>query len=168
MTRPSRIFLAALLAVVGFAGIANAQAVFGTIVGSVTDPSGARVVGATVTILDMDRNVSTVTTTNESGNFRQGFLIVGRYQIKIERPGFRTYVRSNVNVSVDTETTVDIPLELGNTNQTVEVTAQGEVLKTERSDVAITFSQKQVQDLPSIGRRFSNFELITPGVTQTA
>jgi uncharacterized membrane protein YvbJ len=111
---------------VGLAGIANAQAVYGTIVGSVTDPSGARVVGATVTILDMDRNVSTVTTTNDSGNFRQGFLIVGRYQIKIERPGFRTYVRSNVNVSVDTETTVDIPLELGNTNQTVEVTAQGE------------------------------------------
>ena len=125
-------------------------------------------VGATVTILDMDRNVSTDTTTNESGNFRQGFLIVGHYQIKVERPGFRTYVRSNVNVSVDTETTVNVSLELGNTNQTVEVTAQGEVLKTERSDVAITFSQKQVQDLPSIGRRFSNFELITPGVTQTA
>ena len=168
MTGPSRIFLTALLAVVGFAGTASAQAVYGTIVGSVTDPSGARVVGATVTILDMDRNVSTVTTTNESGNFRQGFLIVGHYQIKVERPGFRTYVRSNVSVSVDTETTVNVSLELGNTNQTVEVTAQGEVLKTERSDVAITFSQKQVQDLPSIGRRFSNFELITPGVTQTA
>src|SRR6476660_3101146 len=103
MTRPSRIFLTALLAVVGFAGTASAQAVYGTIVGSVTDPSGARVVGATVTILDMDRNVSTVTTTNESGNFRQGFLIVGHYQIKVERPGFRTYVRSNVSVSVATE-----------------------------------------------------------------
>jgi outer membrane receptor protein involved in Fe transport len=168
MTRPSRIFLTALLTIAGLAGIARAQAVYGTVVGTVTDPSGAQVAGATVTILDMDRNVSTVTTTNDSGNFRQGFLIVGRYQVKVERPGFRTYVRNNVSVSVDNETTVDIKLELGNTNQTVEVTAQGEVLKTERSDVAITFSQKQVQDLPSIGRRFSNFELITPGVTQTS
>lgn len=168
MTRTGRTFLTAVLAVVGLAGIAWAQAVYGTVVGTVTDPSGAQVAGATVTILDMDRNVSTVTTTNDSGNFRQGFLIVGRYQVKVERPGFRTYVRNNVSVSVDNETTVDVKLELGNTNQTVEVTAQGEVLKTERSDVAITFSQKQVQDLPSIGRRFSNFELITPGVTQTA
>jgi outer membrane receptor protein involved in Fe transport len=156
------------LTIAGLAGIARAQAVYGTVVGTVTDPSGAQVAGATVTILDMDRNVSTVTTTNDSGNFRQGFLIVGRYQVKVERPGFRTYVRNNVSVSVDNETTVDVKLELGNTNQTVEVTAQGEVLKTERSDVAITFSQKQVQDLPSIGRRFSNFELITPGVTQTS
>ncbi|HZS56419.1 MAG TPA: carboxypeptidase regulatory-like domain-containing protein, partial [Bryobacteraceae bacterium] len=168
MTRPCWILVTALLLAAGLVRVGNAQAVYGTIVGTVTDPSGAQVSAATVTITDMDRNVSTTTVTNDSGNFRQGFLIVGRYKVKVEHPGFRTYVQDNINVSVDNETRVDTQLQLGSTNQTVEVTAQGDVLKTERSDVAITFSQKQVDDLPSIGRRFSNFELMTPGVTQTA
>jgi outer membrane receptor protein involved in Fe transport len=168
MSKLDRVLFISLLASVGLAGIATAQAVYGTIAGDVTDPSGARISGAKVTILDIDRNVSTVTTTNESGNFRQGFLIVGRYRITVEHPNFRTYVRNGVDVSVGNVTTVNVPMQLGSTSQTVGVTAQGDVLKTERADVAITFSQSQVEDLPSIGRRFSNLELLMPGVNQTS
>src|SRR3954447_374070 len=168
MNKPCRYVLVAICALLQMTSRLQGQAVYGSIVGSVLDPTGAVVVGAKVTILDMDRNVSVSTTTNESGSYRQGFLIVGRYRVKVEQPGFRTYAQADVNVSVDNETTVDVRLSVGDANQTVEVSAQGDVLKTERSDIAITFSQKQINDMPSVGRKFSNLTLLTPGVTQTA
>src|SRR4051794_29963359 len=168
MTKLRRFSLASIWALLEMATRLQGQAVYGSIVGTVTDPSAAVLVAAKVTITDMDRNVSTSTITNEAGSYRQGFLIVGRYQVKVEQPGFRTHVQAGVSVSVDNETTVDIRMEVGDTNQTVEVSAQGDVLKTERSDVAITFTQKQIDDMPSVGRRFSNLTLLTPGVTQTA
>jgi len=168
MTKLRRFSLVSIWALLEMATRLQGQAVYGSIVGTVTDPSGAVLVAAKVTITDMDRNVSTSTITNEAGSYRQGFLIVGRYQVKVEQPGFRTHVQAGVSVSVDNETTVDIRMEVGDTNQTVEVSAQGDVLKTERSDVAITFTQKQIDDMPSVGRRFSNLTLLTPGVTQTA
>src|SRR5947209_4913745 len=84
----------------------NAQAVYGNVVGTVTDPSGAPVPNAKITIRDMDRDVSNVTNTNESGNYSQRFLIVGRYQIRAEAAGFQTSVQDNVAVSVDAETKV--------------------------------------------------------------
>jgi carboxypeptidase family protein len=167
MTCPRTVLLAAAASLVITAHL-SAQAVYGTIVGSVTDPSDAKVPGATITIRDMDRDTATTTVTNDAGVYRQGFLIVGRYQVKVQHPGFQTTVRDNISVSVDSETVVDLQLRVGDSSQTVEVTAEGSLLKTERSDVAIVYNQKLVEDLPIIGRRFSNLELMYPGVTQTA
>jgi hypothetical protein len=142
----------------------KAQAVYGNVVGTVTDESGGAVPNAKVTIRDMERDVSNVTTTNESGNYSQRYLIVGRYQIRAEAAGFQTSVQENVAVSVDAETKVDLRLKVGDLTQTVEVTAEGSLLKTERSDVATTYSEKAVQELPMLNRRFTNFQLTTPGV----
>ena len=68
-----------------------AQAVYGTIVGTVTDGTGAAVANAVVTITDIGRDVTQTTSTNESGNFTQRFLIAGRYRVRIEAPGFKTH-----------------------------------------------------------------------------
>src|SRR2546425_13012256 len=77
-----------------------AQAVYGTIVGTVTDSSGAAVVNAKVTITDIGRDVTQITSTNESGNYAQRFLIAGRYRVRVEAMGFKAFVQENVLVSV--------------------------------------------------------------------
>jgi hypothetical protein len=142
----------------------SAQAVYGSIVGTVVDASGAAIPSAKISITDMGRDVSTSSVTNDSGLFTQPYLIVGRYRIRVEAPGFKTYIQDNITVSVDTETRVDVKLEIGDVTQTVEVSAEASILKTERTDVATTFNEKIVTDLPVLNRRFTNFQLMTPGV----
>jgi hypothetical protein len=143
----------------------SSQAVYGSIVGSIVDASGAAVVGAKVTIRNVERDVATSTTTNESGNYTQRYLIVGRYQVRVEAAGFQTFVQDNVGVSVDSEARVDIRLQVGEVTQTLEVSAEASLLKTERSDVSTTYNQKAVAELPTLSRRFTNFQLLTPGVS---
>jgi hypothetical protein len=143
----------------------SAQAVYGSIVGSIVDASGAAVVGAKVTIRNAERDVANSTTTNESGNYTQRYLIVGRYQVRVEAAGFQTFVQDNVGVSVDSEARVDIRLQVGEVTQTLEVSAEASLLKTERSDVSTTYNQKAVAELPTLSRRFTNFQLMTPGVS---
>src|SRR3989475_9016367 len=142
----------------------SSQAVYGTIVGTVLDATGAAVSGAKVTIRNVERDVANSTTTNESGNYSQRYLIVGRYRVRVEAPGFQTFIQDNVSVSVDTETRVDIRLQVGEVTQTLEVTAEASILKTERSDVAQTWSEQTVTNLPVLNRRFTNFQLMTPGI----
>jgi hypothetical protein len=142
------------------------QAVYGNVVGTVLDPSGAAVPNAKVIITDTSRAVSFTTTTNESGFFTQRFLIAGTYQVRVEASSFRAHVQ-DVSVSVDQETSLDIKLELGDLSEAVEVTGGTPLLKTERSDVATTFSEKTVASLPILNRRFTAFELLTPGVQAT-
>ena len=134
-----------------------AQAVYGTIVGTVTDATGAAVANAKITITDTGRDVTQNTTSNESGNYSQRCLIA-------ESEGFKASVQDNVLVSVDTEIRVNIALELGAVSQTVEVSSDAGVLKTERSDVASTYTERTVTELPVLNRRFTNFQLMTPGV----
>ena len=86
--------------------------------------------------------------------------------MRVEAGGFRAYVQ-DVSVSVDQETSLDVKLQLGDLSETVEVTAGTPLLKTERSDVATTFSEKTVASLPILNRRFTAFELLTPGVQAT-
>lgn len=154
----------AVLALAATSLSAHAQAVYGSIVGTVLDTSGAVVSAAKVTITDIGRDVTSSTTTNESGNFTQRFLIVGQYRIRIEAPGFKVFIQENVGVSVDTETRIDIRMEVGDVSQTIEVSAEAGILKTERSDVASTYSERMVTNLPVLNRRFTNFQLMTPGV----
>jgi len=161
-----RYILAAAL-VVGFCASQPlvGQAVYGSIVGTVQDTSGGVVSGAKVTTRNVERDVTNTTTTNESGNYAQRYLIVGRYQVRVEAPGFQTFVQENVPVSVDSEARVDIHLQVGEVTQTVDVNSEASLLKTERSDVATTYNQKAVAELPMLSRRFTNFQLITPGVS---
>ncbi|HKX28347.1 MAG TPA: TonB-dependent receptor, partial [Blastocatellia bacterium] len=142
------------------------QAVYGNIVGTVVDQSGAAVANAKVTITDTQRQVTVTTTTNSSGNFSQRALIAGSYQVRVEAAGFKTAVQTVV-VSVDQEARAELKLEVGEVSQVVEVNAEAPLLKTERADVAVTFNEKTVTNLPLINRRFTQFEMLTPGVQAT-
>ena len=157
--------LALLMGLMGLSvTAAYGQAVYGNIVGAVTDPQGAAVPNAKVTITDLGRGVTVTATTNESGNFNQRFLIVGRYQVKVEAQGFKSAVQE-VSVSVDQEVSLDLKLQTGQVSEQVTITAEAPLLKTERSDVAVTFSEKSLTSLPLLNRRFTSVEIFTPGVT---
>src|SRR5690242_6207242 len=162
------LYLLGLLLVLGsFAFDVRAQAVYGSISGTVTDPSGAVVPGATVTITDVDRKTTETVTTNESGLYVKERLLPGRYEVKVEAQGFKQKLVSSVVVNVDAQTKVDLSLEAGAISDTVTVTASvGQLLKTDRADVATTFETKQVTDLPILDHNFTKFILLTPGTQQ--
>src|SRR3954451_23379249 len=86
------------------------QAVYGSFSGNVTDSSGSVVPNAKVTITDLGKGVTYNTVTNESGNYTQGHLIVGIYEIRIEAAGFSPYTQKNAHVEVDAVTTVNARL----------------------------------------------------------
>jgi outer membrane receptor protein involved in Fe transport len=139
------------------------QAVYGSILGTVTDPSGAAVTGAKVAVISQTKNVSTETTTNESGNYSVTHLIPDVYTVRIEGPGFKTVETKDVQVSADTGVKIDGQFQLGGSTETVEVTSQAPQLKTDRADVSVEFTAKQLEELPIFNRNFQSLELLTPG-----
>jgi hypothetical protein len=146
-----------------FSGTLSAQQVFGSIVGTVTDPSGGAVIGAKVTITDINKGTKFETTTNESGNYTQGQLIPGVYQVSIEAQGFQKIVSNNITVQVDQVSRFNTTMPVGNVTQEVEVTAAAPLLQADRADVAQTFEAHQIEELPSVGRNLQAFELLNPG-----
>jgi len=144
---------------------ANAQAVYGSIDGTVVDSSGSAVANAKVTITDTDRNVVFTTQTDSSGRYDERHLIAGHYQVKIEQQGFKGVV-SKVDVSVDTVATFDATLQPGTVSETINVVDEIPLLKTERTDVSTVLSTEQVNELPTYGRNFSQLLLVTPGTVQ--
>ncbi len=141
----------------------SGQAVYGSVFGTITDPQGNAIAGAKVTVTSVTKDTVAVTTTNESGNYTVTHLIPDVYKVKIEAAGFKVYDLASVAVSADTSVHVDATLQVGAVTQTVEVTSEVPQLKTDRSDVAIEFNQRYVEDLPVLNRNFTNFELLSPG-----
>ena len=142
---------------------AAGQAVYGSILGTVTDPSGAAVNGAKVTVTSQTKNVSTTDTTNDSGNYSVTHLIPDVYTVRIEGTGFKTLQYKDIQVSADSGSRIDGQFQVGSASEQVEVTAEAPQLKTDRADVAIEFNQKYVEDLPVLNRNFTTFELLSPG-----
>lgn len=140
------------------------QAVFGSIVGTVTDATGAAVPHAKVTIVDVGKGISYPSATNETGNYGQTHLIVGVYEVRVEAAGFETYRQQNVNVEVDSATQVNAQLTLGSVGEVVNVSAESPLLKTQRSDVSDTVTQKAVAELPVLQRDINKLYFLIPGV----
>ncbi|MGE5726704.1 MAG: carboxypeptidase-like regulatory domain-containing protein, partial [Acidobacteriota bacterium] len=139
------------------------QAVYGNIFGTVTDPSGAAVPNAKVTITNIAKGTSTTTTTNATGNYTVTHLIPDSYLVKVEAQGFKTATQQPVVVNADQGAKVDMPLQLGQVSEAVEVTGEAPQLKTDRADVATTFNSRYVEQLPILNRNFQSLLLISPG-----
>jgi len=141
----------------------SAQAVYGSILGTITDPSGAAVAGAKVTVTDQRKGTTDQTTTNDSGNYSVTHLIPDTYSIRVEGTGFKTLEFKDIIVNADSGTDVNGQFQVGSASEQVEVTAEAPQLKTDRSDVAIEFNSRYVEDLPILNRNFTSFELLSPG-----
>ena len=145
------------------ASSASAQAVYGSIIGTVNDPQGNAVAGAKVTVTSATKGTTDETTTNESGNYSVTHLIPDTYIVHIEATSFKAFEAKDVVIMADTSTRVDSQLQLGSVTQTVEVSGEIPQIKTDRADVAVNFNEKYVEDLPILNRNFTNFQLLSPG-----
>ena len=144
-----------------------AQAVYGTIFGSVVDNTGAAIPGATISITDTNKGTTVTATANEAGEFTIGHLIPDTYDVKVTFAGFTTFESKGLIVYADQSIKVEAKMEVGAATQTVEVSASTvEQLKTDRADVSTTFTAKDVQDLPIGGRNYTNLQLLLPGAQQ--
>jgi len=159
--------LLGLLFITGLSHETHAQAVYGSISGTVTDAQGAVVPDATVTITSIERNTSDSTKTNDSGLYVKDRLLPGTYKVTIEKAGYKQGLVTSVVVNVDSQAKTDVTLETGQVTETVTISAtEGQVLKTDRADVATTFTSRQVTDLPILDRNFTKLILLTPGTQQ--
>src|ERR1700674_1695661 len=142
---------------------ASAQAVYGSIIGTVTDPSGAAVANVKVTVTSQTKNIAVEATTNESGNYAVTHLTPDVYTVRVEGQGFKVLQFKDIIVNADSAANVDGQFQVGSTSEQVEVTAEAPQLKTDRADVAVEFNSKYVEDLPILNRNFTSFELLSPG-----
>jgi hypothetical protein len=145
---------------------AYAQQVFGSIFGTVTDPSGGAVANAKVTITDTNKGTVSVVMTDAQGTFTKGQLIPDTYKISIEAPGFQRVVSNGLDVHVDESVKYDASMKVGDVSTSVEVTAAAPLLQADRADVAQTFSAQQINDLPNLGRNAQSMELLQPGTAK--
>ena len=156
-------FLALLLM---FCAAANTQQIFGSIFGTVTDPSGSAVVGAKVTVTDLNKGTQSEVTTDVSGNYNKGQLVPDQYMVTIEAKGFRPVKSDAFDVQVNAAVRYDGSLKVGEMSTEVEVVAAAPMLQSDRSDVAQTFTAKEINDLPNIGRNLQSMELLNPGTAK--
>ena len=145
------------------------QTVLGTITGRVTDPSAASIVNATVTAKSVETGLQQRTATNAQGNYSLPQLNVGTWEVTVEAPGFRRNVRKGVVVNVAQTVTLDVTLEVGQVEQTVEVVAEAGQLQTSTSDLGSTVQRNKLLDLPlfvsGTVRDLEQFIFLAPGVT---
>jgi hypothetical protein len=144
---------------------ALAQAIFGSVNGVVTDPTGAAIPNASITITDTDKGTTRVVNTSDSGTYLVHDLIPDHYQFKIEAPGFSSVQSEVFAVSADSSAQVNFELKPGTASQTVEVTAEAAQLKTDRADVSTTLNILTIEETPNLIRNTTALVLLAPATT---
>jgi hypothetical protein len=165
MLRNSLLLLTALVLLVTFQTQSIAQSITsGDVTGNVTDPSGAAVPGATVTLTNVATNVSQKATTNGSGEYRFAFIPPGTYKVDASATGFQTQNRPGVVVLAGQPTTVNLQLIVSGASQTVDAVEAASALQTENADVSTGVSTEMIDNLPNPGGDLTYFAQTTPGV----
>ena len=162
--RPSIVgALCALSVVLSGAGIGYAQYTTASLAGTVSDPSGAAVSDARVTVENLETGLQKSTQTGTRGTFSLTALPVGRYQIAVEKQGFGRYVQSGITLVLDQTATVPIQLTVGNLSQAVTVSADAELSNTQSGTVGQLIDQRRIVDLPLDGRQPQNLLFLSAG-----
>lgn len=144
----------------------EAQVLYGSIVGTVTDASNNTVPQTTVRITDTRTNQTRETQTNDTGTYSFPNLPAGTYDIAFTKPGYKTYAAKNVAVSVDKVLRIDPQLSVGQVMETVVVSSELPALQTDSAQVRAEVSQKSVENLPvPINRNYQNLLITVPGLT---
>ena len=145
-----------------------AQGSAGRILGSVTDQSGGAVAGATVTILDTQRNITRALMSDSTGQYNAPNLLPGSYTVSAAFQGFRTAERAGITLEVNQELRVDLTLQPGEQTQKVTVTGELPLVDTTNSVVGGTIQNNVINDLPLNGRNFTNLLVLRPGTIKYA
>jgi hypothetical protein len=140
-----------------------AQVDRGAIVGTITDPTGARISNAQITITNRDTGQPVHITTDDEGNYSAKLLKIGTYSISATKQGFERTVQASVDVAVNQSVRVDLALKLGATSETVEVKGAAPLLQTESSSLGTVETEQRISDLPLNGRNFIQLAYLGPG-----
>ena len=162
-----RLGLFAILALAGILGTANssfAQTSFAQLNGTITDESGGAVAKASVSVRELDTNLSYSTTTGDAGFYVFPKLEPGRYELKISFTGFANYTQTGLSLTVGQSATVNVVLKIASKGEQVVVTSEAPVIEPTRTEVSQVIDTKQIDSLPISGRLFTDFALLTPGV----
>jgi hypothetical protein len=143
---------------------ASAQIDTGSVVGIVSDPSGAAIPGATVTLSNEASGVSRSVTTNGDGEYQFAAVIPGTYSVQATAQNFESAVSTHVEVDVQSRPAINFTLKVGTSSQVVEVSSITPVLQTETADVGGVIQSEQINDLPLNGRRYSDLALLEAGI----
>ncbi|MBS1857752.1 MAG: TonB-dependent receptor [Acidobacteria bacterium] len=163
-----RICLVLALSAALATSVSYAQAVNATLLGNVTDSSGATVPGAKVTVTEMNTGVGRSMESNESGNYVFPNLEPGVYKVTVERNGFRTAVKEGVTLLVNTTGRADMVLQPGQVNESVTISAEAAMLQTDRADVGRKIESAQLANLPvGYSRNFQSLLNLVPGTTRS-
>jgi Carboxypeptidase regulatory-like domain len=139
------------------------QQVTAAFTGKVTDPTGAAVVGAKVTAIDVDRGTPWSTTTSAEGVFSLPRVPIGTYNVKVEKEGFSTATQSHITMEMNQVARLDFQLQVGSLSQTVEVTSQEPMLQTQATQLGQTIDERTNEDLPLATRNYVQLTLLAPG-----
>ncbi|HKX27455.1 MAG TPA: TonB-dependent receptor, partial [Blastocatellia bacterium] len=145
---------------------AEAQVLYGSLTGNIADRSGGVIVGAKVEALSVGTGVTLTATTDERGVFLFSTLQAGVYKLTITAPSFRALVRENIKIEANTSRRLDAQLEVGDVNATVQISAETPALQTERADVNVVQTARQINELPlagSLGRNYQSLTGLVPG-----
>jgi hypothetical protein len=149
-----------------FNGGTHAQELYGSIVGSVQDVSGARIPGATVEIVNRDTNLVRTAVSNDTGAYTFTNVLPGTYDVKVTLQGFKEFIKQQVPVPGGSIARVDARLEVGQLSESITVQSEVQLLKTDKADTGSQFSAKEVEDLPL--PEFRNYQSLldlVPGST---
>ena len=165
MSEAGKPLFAALAFLVLAAGQVAAQTTSATLLGDVMDASGAVIPGAQVNVRDLSTDVVRESQTGALGSYRVFPLNPGRYEVTVSAPGFRSAVRPDIVVEVASTVKMDFLLEIGETTETVEVTAGAAMLQTQDSSVGGNVSSQELERLPVNGRNYTRLILLMPGTS---
>lgn len=140
----------------------NAQVTTADITGTVTDAQGKVVPGATVTITNTGTGASRTTTTNDSGEYTITELAPGMYSVSVEAQSFSKSVLRDLELNVGSRRTVNIEMKPGQITETVEVTTEGTLIETTRSDIDQSITPREIENLPLLNRTFAGLSIIAP------
>ncbi|MGP8253072.1 MAG: carboxypeptidase regulatory-like domain-containing protein [Terracidiphilus sp.] len=149
--------------VLAVSSLAFAQGVSGSLTGQVSDPTGAAVAGATVTLVNLGTNFQQTAKTDGSGIYLIRPVDPGAYVLQIDASGFAKYVQKGIVIHVSQDVTQNVTLKVGAVGQTVSVTADAELVNTTSAELGMTVNEASVTGLPLNGRDPSSLVLLTPG-----
>ena len=162
----AQLWLAVLAVMFSVSGAARGQAVYGSIVGDVTDQSGAVVPGATVNVVSVETGQQFNEAADGSGRYNVVNLLPGHYNVRVTSKGFRTVEETGLNITPNTVARVDVHLEIGQTSEQVTVAADALHLQTENADTHTELTSKQVENIPLGGyRNYQTLINLVPGAT---
>jgi hypothetical protein len=153
--------LAVFLVIFALRGVAQTSA---SLSGTIVDPSGAAVVGAAVTVTNLETGLVQRTTTGQDGRYDVFALPVGQYELRVAKQGFEEQTRTGIRLNIDQEATVDFALKVGRVSERITVNSDAPLVSANTADVAGLVGERQVKDLPLNGRSYDLLLPLNPGV----